>query len=200
MVLPKMSGSNKNTYRKNNHRGKKKPSGQNWERFNKGQRQKQSNAGGQNADNKVPKMRKWQKHNYQPEYRKIALPKRPDNLRCAICHKAISGKIDLIESLEICLGEFSTENQDSNIILPAHFRCVLCVLTESVSLGDKESIAYLGSGKFAIVQGTQRIVLRMIDRIGGIRNLGLAPTDWETWRQNMISHRLIEALSLETDI
>jgi len=58
---------------------------------------------------------------------------------CPICNKSVKFMLTAMS-----VGE---ENK------PAHFDCVLKLVTESEQLGPKEKIIYIGKGNFAIING-----------------------------------------------
>ena len=69
--------------------------------------------------------------------------RRPRNKRpfpeCPICNQSVKFLLTAIS-----VGE---DNR------PAHFDCVLKLLSETEDLGPKEKITYIGNGNFAIVSG-----------------------------------------------
>ncbi|WGK69420.1 hypothetical protein P0082_00755 [Candidatus Haliotispira prima] len=159
-----------------------------------------------------------QRRSYRPEYNQIDLPSQPQDLRCGICNETISANVDILEALEIQLGEFPSQGQSqgeespnssdfgagdralTDSVVSAHFQCVLQTLTERTQLEKEEAIAYLGAGKFAVVYGPQRAIKRIIERSEWNRNSGLSPTNWPNWRQDSGSRALVSALSIKTDI
>ena len=155
---------------------------------------------------------KWRsqsnRKSYRSEYCQIDLPQKPENLVCGICNQSIDKHVELLEALEILPGEFTTQfstqaapqADDMHDKASAHFQCVLKNLRERTQLEAGESIAYLGAGQFAVVQGPQRIVKRMLERSEWNQNSSLSPTNWATWRQDMSSHALVATLSIKTDV
>lgn len=98
---------------------------------------------------------------------------------CCICQNPIEDPIDALPSLE---------TQE-----PAHFQCLFEQINEKLELASGESLAYLGSGKFAVVSGPQRIVVRKIE-------LDMSNSPWPEWRKGLSSPILEAALSIETDV
>ena len=154
-----------------------------------------------------------QRRNYRPEYNKIELPEKPENLICAICGQTIRG-VDLREAVEVVPGEFALKLADkpdgpkdmarlaeqARSSSSAHFKCVLEAMSEGLQLQKGQSVAYLGAGKFALVEGSRRTVVQIIERGQWSQTSNLSPTNWTDWRQNMSSPTLIAALSIETDV
>ncbi len=142
-----------------------------------------------------------QKQLYRPEYNEIDLPGPPCGLQCALCNEEISGSEEILEALEVLPGEFGPETEGQGALsLPAHFRCVIRVLARRTRLAGNESIAYLGTGKFAVVAGPQRSVKYLIERSNWCGSSGLSPNNWPSWRQDSGSPILAAALSIKTDV
>ncbi|MEA1912111.1 MAG: hypothetical protein U9N32_10655 [Spirochaetota bacterium] len=73
------------------------------------------------------------RNNYRRSRTKRTFPE------CPICNKSVKFMLTAMS-----VGE---ENK------PAHFDCVLKLVTESEELGPKEKIIYIGNGNFAIING-----------------------------------------------
>lgn len=78
------------------------------------------------------------------------------------------------------------KNQD-----PAHFECILEHLESKHNLVSGQAIAYLGSGRFAVVEGPQRKVVSLID-------FNVAPI-WPEWRCGLSSPVIEAAVSIYID-
>lgn len=77
--------------------------------------------------------RSRRRNNYRRPRTKRTFPE------CPICNKSVKFMLTAMS-----VGE---ENK------PAHFDCVLKLVTESEELGPKEKIIYIGNGNFAIING-----------------------------------------------